>query len=259
MLFIFIFFFAFSRVVIGVIVFRSQMFFVCASELLSRILKPDHLFQVPESTAYPDCSMVFLDYNLVSPQVMRYLQDSLKFNFFFKVNYWHLIFGEPQSESCSGNIKYVCLIWHDGLYMSAFSLPSIKYILSLKRTSWKCLIGVSWIACFFKFSRRELEIFGCFFPHYLKMEEGVLQFLLYFFFLIKNEGTYKSFTSLLFFFLMWVDFFFRFLHPDENKSRFCFSWKAKCFGKCFPSPERWALRMLTPILELQCRNNSLAL
>lgn len=78
------FFFAFSRGVIGVIVFHSQMFFVRASELISGILKPDHLFQVPESTAYPDCSMVFLDYKLVSPQVTHYLQESLKFNFFLK-------------------------------------------------------------------------------------------------------------------------------------------------------------------------------
>lgn len=162
MLFIFFFFFAFSRGVIGLIVFHSQMFFVCASELPSRILKPDHLFQVPESTAYPDCAMVFLDYNLVSPQIMHYLQNSLKFSF-FKLNYWHLIFGEPQSESCSGNIKYVCLIWHDEFYRTPFSLPSIKYILRLKRTSWKCLIGVSWIACFFKFSSRDLEIFWGFF------------------------------------------------------------------------------------------------
>lgn len=77
------FFFAFSRGVIGVIVFHSQMFFVCAFEMLSRILKIDRLFQVPESTAYQDCSnyKVFLDYNLVSPQVTYYLQDSLKFYF----------------------------------------------------------------------------------------------------------------------------------------------------------------------------------
>lgn len=84
-------------------------FLIRASELLSGILTPDPLFQVPESTAFPDCSVVFLDYNLASPQAAHYLQDSLKFNF-FKVNYRHLIFGEPQSESCSGNIKYVCLI-----------------------------------------------------------------------------------------------------------------------------------------------------
>lgn len=78
------FFFAFSRGVIGVIVFHSQMFFVCAFETLSRILKIDHLFQVPESTVYRDCSnyKVFLEYNLVSPQVMYYLQDSLNFIFF---------------------------------------------------------------------------------------------------------------------------------------------------------------------------------
>ena len=57
------FFFAFSGVVIGVIVFHSQMFFVCAFEMLSKILKIDRLLQVSESTAYQDCSnyKVFLD------------------------------------------------------------------------------------------------------------------------------------------------------------------------------------------------------
>lgn len=64
------------------------------------------------------------------------------------------------------------------------------------------------------FQQRSWDFLG-FFPHYLKVEEGVLQFLLsfaFFFFFRKSKETCKSFTSWgffgFFFLCEWIFFFF---------------------------------------------------
>lgn len=217
------FFFAFSRGVIGVIVFHSQMFFVCAFEILSRILKIDHLFEVPESTAHRDCSncKVFLENHLVSPQVTYYLQDSLKFNFLSKIltfNLWRasvrVLFREYQ----------VCLFNLTWWIVHVPVLPAFhkeKYILRLKRNSCKRIIGVSWTACFFQDLQWTFWDVFCFVFTLFKSGRGgfavFARFLVFFFFLIKSKRTCKSFTSLLFSFC-------RFPHTppprDEKKPRF---------------------------------------